>query len=641
MVNAKCKMCYSLISINNEVKDEKNNDQQRISSSMSTEDSFDIEKMESNKNGPMKSIAICCKKYFPCLDEKRKRMFKIVFIILILILYHIYLGFAIARSFENALAIVVLTILSWLLVLYYKVVRPYCFPKFIAQNCCSTLALRCKQKNRKSLQIILYVIISLAILAIILVSVWDKWQRLNSLVGFITILALLYIFSEHTSKVNWRPVFWGFGIQFLIGIIAIKWKNGMQAFQWVSDQVILFLDYSQEGATFVYGFLTRPPMICGMDPVLMFSALQAIIFFSAVVAILYHLRVMQFVLAKLAWLMQITLRTTSAESLHAVASIILGMCETAIMITPYLPVQTNSEMFAILCSGFSTSAASMFAAYSSFGICPQYLLIVSIMAAPASLACSKLFYPETEKSQSTNISEFANQKSPYKNILDAIGSGASGAIMVVLENGACLVVFISLLAFVNAVISWLGAMVGLEGLTLEVIINANCCNLRHLYCIMILSYIFFPIAFLMGVSDETNMQARIAETLIVSELMGTNVVLNEFIAFQKLGKFIQDGKLSARAQMMATFALCNFSNLGSIGIQLGTYASVCSEQRVTVSRLAFKAMIAGCAVAFTSACLAGILVETPQFCNAQSAGSFCFNLTSAKRNVINIFKNAD
>ncbi|KRZ74029.1 Sodium/nucleoside cotransporter 2, partial [Trichinella papuae] len=593
----KMKKCYSLISINNEVKDEKNNDQQRISSSLSTENSFDVEKMESNKNGPLKSIATRCKKYFPCLDEKRKRMFKIVFIIILLILYHIYLGFAIARSFQNALAIVVLTILAWLLVLYYKVIRPYCFPKFIAQNCCSTLVLRCKQKNRKSLQIILYVIIALAILAIILVSVWDKWQRLNSLVGFITILALLYVFSEHTSKVNWTPVFWGFGIQFLIGIIAIRWKNGMQAFQWISDQVILFLDYSQEGATFVYGFLTRPPMICGMDPVLMFSALQAIIFFSAVVAILYHLRVMQFVLAKLAWLMQITLRTTSAESLHAVASIILGI----------------------------TSAASMFAAYSSFGICPQYLLIVSIMAAPASLACSKLFYPETEKSQSTNISEFANQKSPYKNILDAIGSGASEAIMVVLENGACLVVFISLLAFVNAVISWLGAMVGLEGLTLEVMINANCCSL----CVMILSYIFFPIAFLMGVSDETNMQARIAETLIVSELMGTNVVLNEFIAFQKLGKFIQAGKLSARAQMMATFALCNFSNLGSIGIQLGTYASVCSEQRVTVSRLAFKAMIAGCAVAFTSACLAGILVETPQFCNAQSAGSFCFNLTSA------------
>ncbi|KAL1230930.1 Sodium/nucleoside cotransporter [Trichinella spiralis] len=576
-------------------KDEKNNDQQRISSSLSTEDSFDMQQI------------------FSPLDEKKKRLFKIIFIILLLILYHIYLGFAIARSFQNALAIVVLTILAWLLVLYYKVLRPYCFPKFIAQHCCSTLALRCKPKNKKSLQIILYAIIALAILAIILVSVWDKWQRLNSLVGFITIVALLYIFSEHTSKVNWRPVFWGFGIQFLIGIIAIKWKNGMQAFQWISDQVIIFLDYSQEGATFVYGFLTRPPMICGMDPVLMFSALQAIMFFSAVVAILYHLRVMQFVLAKLAWLMQITLRTTSAESLHAVASIILGMCETAIMITPYLPVQTNSEMFAILCSGFGTSAASMFAAYSSFGICPQYLLIVSIMAAPASLACSKLFYPETEKSQSTNISEFANQKSPYKNILDAIGSGASEAIMVVLENGACLVVFISLLAFVNAVISWLGAMVGLEGLTLE----------------MILSYIFFPIAFLMGVSDETNMQERIAETLIVSELMGTNVVLNEFIAFQKLGEFIKAGKLSARAQMMATFALCNFSNLGSIGIQLGTYASVCSEQRVTVSRLALKAMIAGCAVAFTSACLAGMLVETPQFCNAQSVGSFCFNLTSA------------
>ncbi|KRX40043.1 Sodium/nucleoside cotransporter 2 [Trichinella murrelli] len=607
-------------------KDEKNNDQQRISSSLSTEDSFDVEKMESNNHSSLKSISTRCNKYFPRLDEKKKRLFKIIFIILLLILYHIYLGFAIARSFQNALAIVVLTILAWLLVLYYKILRPYCFPKFIAQHCCSTLALRCKQKNKKSLQIILYAIIALAILAIILVSVWDKWQRLNSLVGFITIVALLYIFSEHTSKVNWRPVFWGFGIQFLIGIIAIKWKNGMQAFQWISDQVIIFLDYSQEGATFVYGFLTRPPMICGMDPVLMFSALQAIMFFSAVVAILYHLRVMQFVLAKLAWLMQITLRTTSAESLHAVASIILGMCETAIMITPYLPVQTNSEMFAILCSGFGTSAASMFAAYSSFGICPQYLLIVSIMAAPASLACSKLFYPETEKSQSTNISEFANQKSPYKNILDAIGSGASEAIMVVLENGACLVVFISLLAFVNAVISWLGAMVGLEGLTLEVMINAYCCRLR----VMILSYIFFPIAFLMGVSDETNMQERIAETLIVSELMGTNVVLNEFIAFQKLGEFIKAGKLSARAQMMATFALCNFSNLGSIGIQLGTYASVCAEQRVTVSRLALKAMIAGCAVAFTSACLAGMLVETPQFCNAQSAGSFhCFNLTSA------------
>ncbi|KRX27741.1 Sodium/nucleoside cotransporter 2 [Trichinella nelsoni] len=413
-----------------------------------------------------------------------------------------------------------------------------------------------------------------------------------------------------SSNINWRPVIWGFAIQFCIGLFALQWEYGVVAFEFISEKIVAFLDFAQYGASFTYGFLVNPPPICGMNAVFAFSVLQAILYFGAFVALLYQLGVMQLVLIKVAWLVQITLGTTATESLNAVASIFLGLSEAPLLIKPYLSQLTHSEVFAIMCAGFASVAGSLFAAYVSFGACPKYILSASVMSAPASLACSKIVVPETEESATKKVENLDLPKGQYNNILEAISNGACDVITVIFQIIANLIVFIAILTFINSVILWLGNMVDIDDLSLE----------------KILGYIFFPIAFFMGVSDSMDISKRVEETMYVAELMGIKVVLNEFIAYQRLGEYVASNKLSGHSQMMATYALCSFANIGSIGIQLGSVGSLSPKIKPILAKYALRAVATACIASFITTCWAGILISEPQIC-LSSAQSACFNVT--------------
>ncbi|XP_003382108.1 putative transporter gate domain protein [Trichinella spiralis] len=407
-------------------------------------------------------------------------------------------------------------------------------------------------------------------IAIVLICCRGQWQRLNCLAGIVVLVLLLVLLSENKSKINWRPVIWGFAIQFCIGLFALQWEYGVVAFEFISEKIVAFLDFAQYGAAFTYGFLVNPPPICGMNAVL-----QAILYFGAFVALLYQLGVMQLVLIKVAWLVQITLGTTATESLNAVASIFLGLSEAPLLIKPYLSQLTHSEVFAIMCAGFASVAGSLFAAYVSFGACPKYILSASVMSAPASLACSKIVVPETEESATKKVENLDLPRGQYNNILEAI------------SNGAC-----------------------------DVITK-------------ILGYIFFPIAFFMGVSDSMDISKRVEETMYVAELMGIKVVLNEFIAYQRLGEYVASNKLSGHSQMMATYALCSFANIGSIGIQLGSVGSLSPKIKPILAKYALRAVATACIASFITTCWAGILISEPQIC-LSSAQSACFNVTRSQ-----------
>ncbi|VDP44381.1 unnamed protein product [Soboliphyme baturini] len=259
--------------------------------------------------------------------------------------------------------------------------------------------------------------------------------------------------------------------------------------------------------------------------------LQTILFFGSCVALLYHFGVMQFCLVKLAWVMQATMDTSSTESLNAVASTLLGQSESPLLIRPYLSKMTESELFAVMCAGFASSAGSLFAAYA----CPAYVVAASIMSAPASLACSKLFFPETEQSKTKSVEELKLLDEKYRNALEAICSGAANVVDIIFHIAASLLVFISFLTFANSTISWLGDMVGVAGFTFE----------------RIFSYIFYPVAYIMDVSDSTDQKEYTRETMIFAELMGTKIVLNEFLAFKKMGQYVKDGLLK-----VSSFLLC-------------------------------------------------------------------------------------
>ncbi|KRZ05550.1 Sodium/nucleoside cotransporter 2 [Trichinella zimbabwensis] len=526
----------------------------------------------------------------PKLTTQQKKYLKYGFWLSLAIAYHIFFIFAVVKNYRRALALIVFTAIFWFCLLYKYIFKIYIISKI---NVCFTKNFknRIKRYWKKAVfRGIVYGTIFILFIAIVLICCRRQWQRLNCLAGIVVLVVLLVLMSENKSKINWRPVIWGFAIQFCIGLFALQWEYGVVAFEFISEKIVAFLDYAQYGAAFTYGFLVNPPPICGMSAVL-----QAILYFGAFVALLYQLGVMQLVLVKVAWLVQITLGTTATESLNAVASIFLGLSEAPLLIKPYLSQLTRSEIFAIMCAGFASA-------------CPKYILSASVMSAPASLACSKIVVPETEESATKKVENLDLPKGQYNNILEAISNGACDVITVIFQIIANLIVFIAILTFINSVILWLGNMVDIDDLSLE----------------KILGYIFFPIAFFMGVSDSMDISKRVEETMCVAELMGIKVVLNEFIAYQRLGEYVASNKLSGHSQMMATYALCSFANIGSIGIQLGSVGSLCPKIKPILAKYALRAVATACIASFITTCWAGILISEPQIC-LSSSQSACFN----------------
>nr|XP_035938988.1 sodium/nucleoside cotransporter 1 isoform X2 [Halichoerus grypus] len=431
-----------------------------------------------------------------------------------------------------------------------------------------------------------------AFLGLVLWLVLDTSQRPEQLVSFAGIcvfISLLFACSKHHRAVSWRAVSWGLGLQFALGLFVIRTEPGFIAFQWMGNQIQIFLSYTDAGSSFVFG----EAMVKG---VFAFQVLPIVIFFSCVMSILYYVGLMEWVIQKISWLLQATMGTMATETLSVAGNIFVSQTEAPLLIRPYLADMTLSEIHAVMTGGYATIAGSLLGAYISFGIDAASLIAASVMAAPCALALSKLVYPEVEESKFKGAEGVKLTGGDAQNLLEAASNGATVSVKLVGNIGANLIAFLALLAFVNAALSWLGAMVGAQELSFQ----------------LICSYALRPVAFLMGVAWE--------DCPVVAELLGIKLFLNEFVAYQELSQYKQRRLagaeewvgakkqwISVRAEILTTFALCGFANFSSIGIMLGGLTSMAPQRKSDFSQIVLRALCTGTCVSLVNACVAGIL----------------------------------
>ncbi|KAF1493275.1 Sodium/nucleoside cotransporter 1, partial [Megadyptes antipodes antipodes] len=414
-------------------------------------------------------------------------------------------------------------------------------------------------------------------------------EQLISLAGFCFLVLFLFACSKHHGAVSWRAVSWGIGLEFLFGLFVLRTTPGVQAFRWLGDQIQLFLGYTTAGSSFVFGEKLT-------EEVFAFQTLPIVVFFSCVMSILYYLGVMQWLIVKISWLLQVSMGTTPTETLSVAGNIFVGQTEAPLLIRPYLADMTHSEIHAVMTGGFSTIAGSVMGAYISFGIDAASLIAASVMAAPCALAMSKLVYPEVEESKFKGKASVHLSSGEEQNILEAASNGAAASVGLVANIAANLIAFLAVLEFINSALRWFGEMVDIKDLSFQVI------------C----SYVLMPVAFLMG--------ADWADSPLVAELLGMKIFLNEFVAYQQLAAYKKnrlsgleewDGSrkqwISERAESITTFALCGFANLSSIGIMLGGLASMVPQRKGDLASVVLRALLTGICVSMLNACLAGLL----------------------------------
>ncbi|XP_074151406.1 sodium/nucleoside cotransporter 1 isoform X1 [Sminthopsis crassicaudata] len=431
-----------------------------------------------------------------------------------------------------------------------------------------------------------------ALVGLILWLALDTSQRpeqLMSFAGICVFIIFLFACSKHHLSVSWRAVLWGLAMQFVLGIFVIRTEPGFVAFQWLGNQVKIFLDYTVAGSSFVFGETL-------VKDVFAFQVLPIIIFFSCVMSIFYYMGLMQWLILKISWLMQVTMGTTATETLSVAGNIFVSQTEAPLLIRPYLADMTLSEVHVVMTGGYATIAGSLLGAYISFGIDPASLIAASVMAAPCALALSKLVYPEVEESKSRSEEGVKLSYGEAQNLLEAATTGAAISVGVIANIAANLIAFLAVLAFINAALSWLGEMVDIQELSFQ----------------LICSYVLRPVAFMLGVEW--------ADCPMVAEMLGIKLFLNEFVAYQELSKYknkrlegVEEwigGKkqwISIRAEIITTFALCGFANFSSIGIMLGGLTSMVPHRKSEFSKIVMSALLTGACVSLVNACVAGIL----------------------------------
>ncbi|MCL4838109.1 MAG: NupC/NupG family nucleoside CNT transporter [Thermoanaerobaculia bacterium] len=400
--------------------------------------------------------------------------------------------------------------------------------------------------------------------------------ELLSLLGLVVMIGLAWLLSVDRKAIRWRPVLVGTGLQFGFALIILRTTPGQKFFAVLGDIVRAFLDFTDAGAIFVFGERFK-------DFYFAFKVLPTIIFFSSFITVLYHLGVLQRVVKVFAKVMVKFMGTSGSESLSASANIFVGQTEAPLLIKPYVGTLTKSELMAVMTGGFATIAGGVMAAYVGMGVSPEHLLAASVMSAPAALVMAKLVFPEKEHSVTAGKVEVEVER-PWANVIDAAASGAADGLKLALNVGAMLIAFIGLIALVNAALQKGGSLFGFEGLTLE----------------WLLGWVGAPLAWVMGVDW--------AEAHKVGQLLGIKTVVNEFVGYVELHRMIDAGELSARAQTIATYALCGFSNLSSIAIQIGGIGGIAPERKQELAQLGLRAMIAGSLACFQTATIAGILI---------------------------------
>lgn len=401
-------------------------------------------------------------------------------------------------------------------------------------------------------------------------------ERLIALLGLGVFIGFAYLTSVNRRAVRWQPVLWGLALQLIFALFILRTPLGLGLFQWLGNAVSTFLDFSDAGAAFIFGENFK-------DFFFAFKVLPTIIFFSAVISMFYHFGILQWVVGGVAWVMRRTMKTSGSETLSAAGNIFVGQTEAPLLIKPFVATMTISELHAVMTGGFATIAGGVLAAYVSFGVPPEHLIAASVMSAPAALAISKLMFPETEESSTQGEVKIEVEKTSA-NVIDAIATGTLDGLKLALNIGAMIIAFLGILAAFNALLGLIGGFFGYPEFSLEIILAA----------------LLSPVAWLMGVPW--------ADCAAVGTLLGKKTILNEFIAYLDLQTLIEEDTISARSIIIATYALCGFANVGSIGIQIGGIGGIAPNRQADLAKIGVRAMVAGTLACFMTACIAGILL---------------------------------
>jgi len=429
----------------------------------------------------------------------------------------------------------------------------------------------------------------------------SKWM---GLVGFVVIIGLAFLMSNNRTKINYRLVISGLVLQLLLAVFVLKVPFGQELFRKIGDGITALLAFSDEGAGFVFGPLVKQPNTmltlfgAGADYIFAFRVVPTIIFVSALVSISYYLGIMQKVVQIVARVVSFIMGASGAEALSNAGSVFVGQVEAQLLIKPYVPTMTKSELLASMAGSMACVAGGVLAVYIGLGIKASYLLTASIMAAPGALVIAKIVYPETEES-STKGTVKIEVKQTNANIIDAAAHGASDGLRIGLNVVAMLVAFVALIALCNAITGQIGLLLAKSGLSL----NSVGLDLLHLKLADVFGALFAPVAFILGVPWT--------DAHIVGRLMGEKLIINEFFAFTELSTMLKDPahhqQISAHAETIATFALCGFANLSSIAIQIGGIGEIAPSRREDLARLGVKALICGTMASYLSATVAGLL----------------------------------
>src|SRR6188472_519001 len=409
---------------------------------------------------------------------------------------------------------------------------------------------------------------------------------LQPIFGALVILGIGYAFSTNRRAINWTTVAWGLGLQIVFAFIVLKTSIGQVVFETLGGYITKLLGFSAFGASFVFGPLGEAgvwgrAMNGALGPegarygvIFAFQVLPTIIFIAALFAILYYFGIMQLIVQLFAVVMHRVMKASGAESLNVAASIFMGQTEAPLTIRPFLPRMTQSELMTVMTSGMAHISGGIMAAYIAFGIEAQHLLTAVIMTAPGTLMMAKMFVPETETPETRGTVKLEIEKTDV-NIIDAAGRGTAEGLHLAMNVGAMLISFVALIFLVNGIL-------GTVGLSME----------------MIFGWVFAPVAWSLGVPWK--------DAAVVGNLLGTRMVLNEFIAFAQLGTLKES--LDPKSFTIATFALCGFANFASIGMQIGGIGALAPTRRSDLARLGMRAMLAGTMANFVTAIIVGFLL---------------------------------
>jgi CNT family concentrative nucleoside transporter len=407
-------------------------------------------------------------------------------------------------------------------------------------------------------------------------------ERFTSILGIAAILGGCYAFSANRKAVKWKIVAWGVGLQLFFGFVVLKFEWGQKIMAIAGDKVKELLDYAFVGASFVFGPLADPGGKVGF--VFAFVVLPTIVFMAAFFAMLYHFGIMQVIIKGAAWVMTRLMGVSGAESLDVAASIFMGQTEAPLTIRPFLSRLTRSEMMTVMTAGMAHVSGGIMAAYIAAGhVEAKHLLGAVIMTAPGTLLIAKTLVPETETPVSgKKVDIVAGEEDKHSNVLGAIARGTGDGLSLALNVAAMLIAFLALIALLNGLMAWVHGYAIWFPASLQ----------------SVLGWLFAPVAWLIGIPWKDATQ--------IGSLLGIRMVGNELIAYGQLGDL--KAQIDPRSFTIATYALCGFANLSSIGIQIGGIGALAPSRRDDLARLGFRAMLAGTMANLLSAAIVAMLL---------------------------------